>query len=66
MVSNPEARAVTIPVLLTEALVLLLLHTPPETASVKATGVPAHTLPEPVEIVTFRVATEVPQLLLTV
>jgi hypothetical protein len=74
MVSNPEANAVTMPVLLTEAFVLLLPHTPSETASVKVTGVPAHTLPSPVmapavgvaeEMVTFTVATEAPQLLLT-
>lgn len=65
---------VTLPVLPTVAWLLLLVHVPPLTPSVKVTAVPAQIADVPVivpavavvPIVTAKVVVAVPQLLLTV
>lgn len=75
MVAVPAVMPVTAPVLLTLATaVLLLLHTPPVTASLNVVVPPVHTVMVPVMVpadgvpdtVTVVVALAVPQLLVTV
>ena len=71
----PSATPVTKPVVFTEAIeALLVLHTPPETASVKDVVVPGHTVVVPDIVPAFGsgltaiadVAVAVPQVLVTV
>ncbi len=74
MVSSPIVTPVTMPLGVTVALALLLLHTPPAVASLSVINAPVHTTEEPVMLpadggpltVTVAVTADVPQLPLIV
>jgi len=74
MVSKPGEEPVTTPPLLTVALELVALHTPPDTLFDKVTGAPGQTDDAPdivpvlgaAPIVTATDATDVPQVFVTV